>query len=160
MELQQICLNKCDGDKVYMKRDLVYYQLGLSSPRFCSRIVFRLYVLSRTKTTVWNGWKSKNCSSMLTCIRFLILNLFNLYIITSQCQMKQKQENNNHQEINFFFGGKKHKRQSRILSTISHIGIASLYLNYFIGIPKNESKQIPKMHVYGKLRTVFQQQFF
>ena len=71
--------------------------------------------------------------------------------------MKQKeQENNHHQEINFFFfGGKKHKRQSRILSTISHIGIASLYLNYFIGIPKNESKQIPKMHVYGKLRKVF-----
>ena len=58
--------------------------------------------------------------------------------------MKQKQENNNHQEIIFFFGDKKHKRQSRILSTISHIGIASLYLNYFIGIPKNESKQNPK----------------
>ena len=68
--------------------------------------------------------------------------------------MKQKtQENNNHQEINFFFsGGKKHKRKSRILLTISKTGIASLYLNYFIGIPKNESKQVLKMHVYGKLR--------
>ena len=37
----------------------------------------------RWQSKGWNGWKSKNCSSMLTCIRFLILNLFNLYIITS-----------------------------------------------------------------------------
>ena len=64
----------------------------------------------------------------------------------------KKQENNNHQEIMFFFGGKKHKRQSRMISTISKIGITSLYLNYFIVIPKNESEQISKMHVYGKLR--------
>ena len=81
------------------------------------------------------------------------------YLICSICTLSQasaKWSKNKRtiiiKKLFFFFGGKKHKRQSRILSTISHIGIASLYLNYFIGMPKNESEHIPKMHVHGKLR--------
>ena len=50
MELSQICSNKCDGDKVYKKKDSVCYQLGLSS--FClfvSNDFLCLFFLSR-----WN----------------------------------------------------------------------------------------------------------
>ena len=70
--------------------------------------------------------------------------------------MKQKtREQLSSRNTVFFFGGKKHKQQSIIQLTISNFSIVSLDLNYFIVVPKNESKQITKMYVYGKLREVF-----
>ena len=95
MELSSICSNKCDGDKVYMKKDSVCYQLGLSS--FCLFVSNSFLCLFSSSNRTKNEILLKNIGGLKKNLRRLMTFIWLFFTLFAQslsnhtlCQVEKK----------------------------------------------------------------------